>query len=232
MDTTSDANRLPFIRIIMEDNLLSYRDFILQNSSAPLNFAKNTVISRTGTPCSGVYFLVNGVIKVSTLNINGYERILGYHKKNTFFAMDGLRSDENVIVTTTAITNVSAIYLSAENLSLLFQKKPKFAIDTLVYYCDVLKLMCHDAEYQYGNSVHIKLANFIILCIQSEDFHSTGFLPFSQSELASAIGASRAQVARVCSKLKQQNHIDIKKRRLYILNPEYFYDYVFTSRLK
>ena len=45
-----------------------------------------------------------------------------------------------------------------------------------------------------------------------------GFLPFSQQELASAIGASRVQVARVCEKLKAQGIVDIKKRRLYVLD--------------
>ena len=39
----------------------------------------------------------------------------------------------------------------------------------------------------------------------------------SQQELASAIGASRVQVARVCEQLKRARIVDIKKRRLYIL---------------
>ena len=200
----------------------------MQNSPAPVNFVKNETISRGGVPCSGVYFLLNGIIKVSTLNMNGYARILGYHEKNTLFAMDGLRPDENVVVTTTAVTPASAVYLTAEMLEGLFRKNPAFAVDTLIYYSDILKLMCYDAESQYGNSVLFKLANFIILYMQSENFQIKDFMPFSQHELASAIGASRIQVARVCSELKKQGHVDIKKRRLYILHPDYFFDYVFT----
>ena len=73
-----------------------------------------------------------------------------------------------------------------------------FAEDVMVYYSDVLKLMCLDAESQSSNSVLNKLANFIGLYVLSEDYARFGFLPFSQQELASAIGASRVQVARVC----------------------------------
>ena len=40
----------------------------------------------------------------------------------------------------------------------------------------------------------------------------------SHQEVASAIGASRVQVARVCEKLKAQGIVDIKKRRLYVLD--------------
>ena len=88
----------------------------------------------------------------------------------------------------------------------------------LLYYSDVLKLMCLDAESQSSNSVLNKLANFIGLYVLSEDYARFGFLPFSQQELASAIGASRVQVARVCEKLKAQGIVDIKKRRLYVLD--------------
>ena len=85
----------------------------------------------------------------------------------------------------------------------------------LLYYSDVLKIMCLDAESQSSNSVLNKLANFIQLYMQSEDYLRYGYLPFSQQELASAIGASRVQVARVCEQLKRARIVDIKKRRRY-----------------
>lgn len=64
----------------------------------------------------------------------------------------------------------------------------------------------------------LKNKELIGLYVLSEDYARFGFLPFSQQELASAIGASRVQVARVCEKLKAQGIVDIKKRRLYVLD--------------
>lgn len=111
-----------------------------------------------------------------------------------------------------------------------FEKKPQFATDTLVYYSEVLKFMCYDAESQFGNSVLYKLANFIILCMQSDEFKDSDFLPFTQYDLASAVGASRIQVARECATLKQQGYIDVKKGKLFVLNPSYFFDVLMTEK--
>lgn len=108
--------------------------------------------------------------------------------------------------------------LTLADMSRLMGLSSAFAEDVMVYYSDVLKLMCLDAESQSSNSVLNKLANFIGLYVRSEDYARFGFLPFSQQELASAIGASRVQVARVCEKLKAQGIVDIKKRRLYVLD--------------
>lgn len=211
---------------VLEDNLKSYREFILKNSASPIVLPKGTIVSSSGSPSSRACFLLDGLVKVGIINIFGYERILGYHKKNSIFVLDGLRKDENVIVTTTALTPVTLVKLSANDLTALFQKNPRFATDLVLYYSDVLKLMCYDAESQTSNSVQSKLANFIVLYMQSEDYRQLGYLPFSQSELASAIGASRVQVSRICSKLKKDGLLEIQKRKLYVLAPDAFDEFI------
>ena len=150
--------------------------------------------------------------------LEGYERTLGYLRQNTICCMDALRHDAGVSVTITALTTLRAVPLTLADMSRLMGLSSAFAEDVMVYYSDVLKLMCLDAESQSSNSVLNKLANFIGLYVLSEDYARFGFLPFSQQELASAIGASRVQVARVCEKLKAQGIVDIKKRRLYVLD--------------
>ena len=150
--------------------------------------------------------------------LEGYERTLGYLRQNTICCMDALRHDAGVSVTITALTTLRAVPLTLADMSRLMGLSSAFAEDVMVYYSDILKLMCLDAESQSSNSVLNKLANFIGLYVLSEDYARFGFLPFSQQELASAIGASRVQVARVCEKLKAQGIVDIKKQRLYVLD--------------
>ncbi len=207
---------------ILNDSLKDYREFLLKHSAPPISIARHTAISSGGSPSPCVYFLLDGLVKVSVLNVHGYERILGYHRKNSLFVMDGLRQNSSVVVTTTALTPLSVLQLSAQDLTGLFRKNPQFATDLLLYYSDVLKLMCYDAESQSSNSVLSKLANFIVLYMQSEDYHALGYLPFSQSELASAIGASRVQVSRVCSALRKEGAVEIQKKKLRILTPARF----------
>ena len=117
---------------VLEDNLRAYRGLILNYVQTPSTIVKGTVISSGGQSSHYVYFLLDGLVKISVINIYGYERILGYHKKNTLFVMDGLRREESVIVTATALTQLRAAKLSLEDLAALFEQVPRFAVDTVV----------------------------------------------------------------------------------------------------
>lgn len=231
MKMSSENISCDFFTFILEDNLKVYRDFILQNSKPPVTYPKGTILSSGGFPSAWSCFLLDGLVKVSIFNIFGYERILGYHKKNSLFVMDGLRKDKSVIVTTTAVTPVSVIKLSTEELTVLIEQNPRFAVDLILYYSDVLKFMCYDAESQSSHSVKSKLANFIVLYMKSEDYRVLGHLPFSQSELASAIGSSHIQVARICGSLKKEGLIDMKKRKLYVLDQQGLQNFISFKRV-
>ena len=190
---------------VLTDNLKAHRGLTMSEVPERRRFRKGQQLSRGGTPSPQVYFILEGAARASVVNVYGYERTLGYLRQNTICCMDALRHDAGVSVTITALTTLRAVPLTLADMSRLM-------------YSDVLKLMCLDAESQSSNSVLNKLANFIGLYVLSEDYARFGFLPFSQQELASAIGASRVQVARVCEKLKAQGIVDIKKRRLYVLD--------------
>lgn len=205
---------------VLEDNLAAYRTLILSHSRSPVSIPRGAVVSSGGQPSPCVYFLLDGLVKISVFSLFGSERILGYHKRNTLFVMDGLRREEGVIVTATALTRLQAVRLTLEDLTALFRQDTRFAADTVLYYSDVLKLMCYDAESQSSNDVRTRLANFMLLFMQSGDYRTLGYLPFSQAELASAVGASRIQIARVCGALKQEGVIRVGKRQLRVLDPE------------
>ncbi len=203
---------------ILENNLKAYRSFLMENCRSQVSYPKGTIITCSGTVSGRIFFLLDGIVKISVTNIQGYERVLGLHKQNTIFAMDGLPSEENVVVTTTALTPVSAIKLTFHELRDLFRQNPAFAADVVLYYGEVLKLMCYDAESQTSNHIKARLANFIILYMQSEDYRHLGYLPFSHSELASAVGASRVHTARICAEFAREGLIRTEKKKMYILN--------------
>ena len=187
---------------VLTDNLKAHRGLIMNEVPERRRFRKGQQLSRGGTPSPQVYFILEGAARASVVNVYGYERTLGYLRQNTICCMDALRHDAGVSVTITALTTLRAVPLTLADMSRLMTESADFAAAVLLYYSDVLN----------------KLANFIGLYVLSEDYARFGFLPFSQQELASAIGASRVQVARVCEKLKAQGIVDIKKRRLYVLD--------------
>lgn len=213
------------IKFILENNFVLYRSFIIENSQSAIKLPAGTCLTREGQPIQNMFFLLDGIVKVYTINISGYIRLLGYHKNNTIFAMDGLRNQQIATVTTEAVNNIEVIKLSSLDIQQLCMKNPIFCSDLLLYYGDVLRLMCFDAESQSINNVITRLANFICLCMQSDDYRQTRCIFMSQQDLASAIKASRIQVARVCSKFKQEGIISIGKCKLHILDEKRIREY-------
>lgn len=205
---------------VLTDNLKAHRGLIMSEVPERRRFRKGQQLSRGGTPSPQVYFILEGAARASVVNVYGYERTLGYLRQNTICCMDALRHDAGVSVTITALTTLRAVPLTLADMSRLMGLSSAFAEDVMVYYSDVLKLMCLDAESQSSNSVLNKLANFIQLYMKSRDYARFGCLPFSQQELASAVGASRVQVSRICSQLRKAGIVDIRKRKMYILRPD------------
>ena len=92
------------------------------------------------------------------------------------------------------------------------------------YVGDVLRLMCFDAENQSVSDVTTRLINFIFLYMKSEDYCQTQCIPMSYENLASAVNASRIQIARICSKMKRLGVIDVGRRCITIKKPNALYD--------
>lgn len=218
MDNVSTQFKETSINFILENSFASYRSFIVENSQNAVKVPAGTCLTREGQPIENMFFLLKGTVKVYTINISGYIRLLGYHKNNTIFAMDGLRIGQPATVTTESVTDLEVIKLSFLNIQQLCMKNPDFCSDLLVYYGDVLRLMCFDAESQSINNVITRFANFLCLFMQSDDYQRRGYILMSQQNLASAIKASRVQVARVCAKLKQEGIIKVGKGKLKIID--------------
>ncbi len=209
----------PNISYILSNNLLPYRDLFLKHCPAPLRISKDTVISQSGLPASPMYFLLEGMVKIYTTNPGGYVRILGYHKHNTLCAMDKIVGPgEPAVVTVESVTELKALQVTKESLLAIDKEAPGFLYSLLQYYGTVLRLVCFDAELKSVTSATARLAAF--LCLYETNRSKSGPLPLTQDELASAINASRVQVARICSAFKKRGLIACSRGSVTVLNPD------------
>lgn len=202
------------VHFILKDNFQEYRNYFIQNYEIS-TYPKDYIFNMVGMPVKGLYFLLEGVINVYTINQDGYTRFIGTHEKNTIFNLDSFNSSSYAIITTKAITPVQVIHLSISDIVDFSTKEPNFYSDFLIYTGYVLRLMCYDAQEQSINDVKTRLIHFFLLYTENNQNLS---IPLGQYEIASAINASRIQVTRVCSKLKKENIIEIKRNHLKIID--------------
>ena len=206
------------VKFVFAGELAAHRDFILANGGSPVAFPAGAVLSRTAEVPARVYYLLEGMTKVFTTNAEGFVRLLGYHRADTICVLDGLRGGEPCVVTIQAITPVKAVPLTSQDLHRLGRLSPEFAIDLALFVADTLRLMCYDAENQSIGDVTTRLKNFFRLYMGSADYRRNRYLPMSQENLASAVNASRIQVARICSQLQKQGVIRTRRGKVFILN--------------
>lgn len=201
------------ITFVLKNNLLKYREYFLKHFKV-MSYPSGTIFSMEGMPTVGLYYLVEGRVYVYTTNNDGYVRFIGSHEENTIFNLDSLRPVKDIaVVTTKAFTKVKAISLSVDDLIRLAAETPELYKDFLLYQADVLRLMCYDAKEQSIHDVYTRLIHFFLLYTQNTQ---SAEIPLSQYRIASAINASRVQVARICSLLKQQELIDIRKNKIIV----------------
>lgn len=208
------------VNFILEGDLAAHRDFILENGPPTVEFPAGAVVSRIGEAPGRCFYLLEGMVKAFTVNSQGYIRLLGYHREDTVFVLDGLRGKDPCVVSTQAITAVRAAPLAPEDLARLARLSPDFALDLALFVGDTLRLMCFDAENQSIWDVSTRLANFLCMYMKSRDYRANRCVPMTQENLASAVNASRVQVARVCARLRREGILETGRRRVVIRDEE------------
>ena len=206
------------INFLIKNNLDSWKKTILGTFGTGKLYPPGTIFSRSGQLNKQVFYLVSGLVKVYTSNPEGYQRLLGYHQDNTLFALDCLRGKDEAVVSTSALRECQVITISGPELKDFLFKHPQFAYDLLLYEQDVLRLMCFDAEIQSNSSVTSRLSSFVLIYMSSEHYRKTLMVNLSQTEIASAINASRIQVARVEEKMQKKGLIAINRRGIKIID--------------
>lgn len=207
----------PSISYIINNNLVQYHDLFVKRCRRTSKFPKGAILSKSGDPIPYMYFLLEGMVKIYTMNPSGYVRILGYHKSNTLFAMDGIcGAQEPAVVTVESITPVKVLLVTWDDIVEMGNEDHSFPSALLRYYGTVFRLMCFDAETKSICDASARLATF--LCIYERDAKENGIIRLTQDELASAVNASRVQIARICSDFKKQGLISCSRGCVTVLD--------------
>lgn len=213
------------VDFILSNNLSEYKELFIQFCGPEKRRRAGEILSICGEPVLHMHFLLNGIVKVYTNSSDGFVRLLGYHRQNTLFVLDGFCEGKPAIVTTQAVTDITTVTVTRQSLLRMCEANPAFGLDLASYVGDVLRLMCFDAENQSVSDVTTRLINFIFLYMKSEDYCQPQCIPMSYENLASAVNASRIQIARICSKMKRLGVIDVGRRCITIKNPDALYDF-------
>ncbi|MCD7949231.1 MAG: Crp/Fnr family transcriptional regulator [Erysipelotrichaceae bacterium] len=210
------------VQFVLKDDLKEYRSLFIKHYSLS-TYSKDYIFNQSGLSTTCLYYLVEGNVGVYTINNDGYERFIGIHKQNTIFNLDSFVSDSLAVITTRALTDIKAIPLTLDDIVDLSKQHSSFYKDFLIYTGNVLRLMCYDASEQSINDVETRLIHFLLLYSKN---NNSNIIKLSQYQIATAINASRVQVTRIFSQLKDRNLIEIKRNQIIIKNINQLEEYL------
>lgn len=183
-------------------------------------FKRGQILFAEGEVLGGVYYVKEGVCKLSKLSCNGKLQIVSLITKGDLLGVRSLVSKEATNLTAQALTTVYVAYISKEAIFDALKSNPDFSLDV------VLKLASRLRESDTGivnmahKSVKKRLADallYIKVCF-GENEEGMLNLILTREDYANMIGAATAMVIRVFSYFRESGLITTEGKQIKVEN--------------
>ena len=184
------------------------------------NFNRGELLYSEGNRLNGFFCIHKGIIKIFKTGIDGKEQIIRFAKQGDIIAYRSILSNEPACTSAKVIEDASVCQIPAKLLI-------DFAKENSAFSMDVMKLTCHELGVANAyitdiaqKTVRERLAEIIILLINEFVLDENNYLNISltREELANIVGTATESVIRLLSEFKSDNLIELKGRKIKILN--------------
>lgn len=171
----------------------------------------------------GVYFVYSGAVKLTKQDENGNEIIVCMKQKGDIFAEACLftQKAESYPATATMLEEGKILFLDKQELEQELISSPELALQMIRYMSDSLREKTEQLRDVALLDVHAKTVKTLERL--ATQFNTGGNrwgieIPLTVQEFATVVGTTRESVSRVFSKLRKEEIIDLKSRKIVILD--------------
>lgn len=190
-------------------------------------YHRGQILFMEGDPRDRIYFLLNGYVKLVSMNDDGSSQFLMYLKPNSMFPYVGLFRDKYYRFSAEAATDVELLYLPAAAFERQIRNDPPVLVNLIRIMGD--KMHEHEIRIQKLTQVHAtdrvrQLISFLLQDIGEKVDDSTVRIPcpLTTTELAKMAGTSRETVSHVLQEYKASGKLAIKSKIITIVDPAFF----------
>ena len=175
-----------------------------------------------GEPCSGLYVVESGHVRIFKSSANGREQVLSIDGPGGSIAELPVFDGGSYPASATAIDDATLLFVSKQDFQALCLAHPQVALKVLRVVGARLRRLVGIIEELSFTTVRHRLASFLFRLSQKEGKRSGKgveiTLPTSNQELASQIGTVRELVSRNLSRLQAEGMLKIDGRTVTISN--------------
>jgi CRP/FNR family transcriptional regulator, cyclic AMP receptor protein len=194
----------------------------LAHRSVLRHYPAGTIIFSESEPCSGLYVVESGHVRIFKSSTGGREQVLGIEGAGSSIAELPVFDGGNYPASVSAIDDASLLFVSKQDFQALCLAHPQVALKVLQVVGARLRHLVGIIEELSFTTVRHRLAAFLLRLAQKEGNRSAQgveiTLPASNQELASQIGTVRELVSRNLSRLQAEGILKIDGRTVTICN--------------
>lgn len=174
-----------------------------------------------GAPVTGLFFVLEGSVKVLRTGLHGKEQIVRFAKEGEIIGHRGFGTEEYYPIGAVALENTVLCYFPKDILQDVLRSDAEFTYDLMLFYANAL----NNSEAKVKSLSQMTVRERVIdtlLYVNRKFGQTNGFIAMllSRREYADYAGTTEEQVIRVLSALKKENLIVTKGKRIGILSVE------------
>ena len=193
--------------------------FLVQRAVARQCSPGETVFTE-GEPCSGLYVVEKGHIRVFKSSASGREQVLSIDGPGSSVAEVPVFDGGNYPASGAAVDNATLLFVRKQDFHALCLAHPEVALKVLRVVGARLRRLVGIIEELSFTTVRHRLASFLIRLAQGEGKRTADgveiMLPASHQELASQIGTVRELVSRNLSRLQAEGLLKVEGRNVIV----------------
>ncbi len=197
-------------RYYYRDDFKQFEPFLLTKKPDIHTFHSGAFLNGYVIGYDTIYYILQGVGKMSALHESGEHSILSYHGPGTMYPLircgEQFKLENNLFFQ--ALTDMEVMVFSGKEIVAFMQENNEFSEQTVRLFNRYINmLVCRIVDREHGNALSaISNLLYILFC---DNFYScrTNELTISQGEIAEITGMSRVHVNRTLQALVSQGSI-------------------------
>ena len=183
-------------------------------------YKKGSEIYHEGSRTNGLYCINTGVVKIYKTGIDGREQIIYFAKPGHIIGYRSILSGDLACSSAKTIQESELCFIPGDLLINLIRTNGDFALDVLQQSCKELGEANSYITDIAQKTVRERLAEVLIKLKDNFDLDENNELQISltREELANIVGTATESVIRLLSEFKQDKLIDLKGRKIRILD--------------
>src|SRR5271167_4551988 len=221
MPTVHEAASLVVLKRVPIFSSLSDQEFaFLTSRLVQRKYGAGEVIFGEGDPCSGLYVVQSGNVRIFKSSAGGREQVLAIDGPGSSIAELPVFDGGDYPASAQAITDCSLFFVSKHDFQALCLKHPQVALKVLRVVGARLRRLVAIIEELSFTTVRHRLTALLVRLGKTEGNRDgdsvTVTLPANNSELAAQIGTVRELVSRNLSRLQAEGLVQIDGRTISI----------------